>query len=320
MIFDKISTRRQSERGAFTLIELLVVIAIIGLLIAILMPALSAARTQAKAIVCMTRLRTAGHGLVLYANENNDVLVPARLPKIDDDHWRIKVVGGVKYRPTFLTMMESQVGLPPFEDPQPSKTAIDKFGQPGDRQNYSSETYLCPEVSSWTDERNGAFGYNYQFLGNARLLDDADVTSYKNWPVMSSWVRTPSRCVAAADSMGTAASFPARSRGGYEDNELNDSASGRSIHALGNEGFNLDPPNVDPDRGEMAGHKSGQQARTALHPRHGSRGTVLWVDGHVTRETLESLGYRVEEDGVVAMDGNNAFFHIRGEQDPWLEK
>lgn len=302
---------------AFTLIELLIVIAIIGLLVAILIPALSGARRVAKSAVCLTRLRTAGQGMVLYANDYRDTLVPGRLPKIDDDHWRVRVVGGMKYRPSFLTMMESQVGLPPFEQPLPSKTLVDRFGQPGDRQNYSSELYVCPEVADWTDERNGAYGYNYQFLGNARLLDTAMVTSYKNWPVKSSRIVSPAQCVAVADSLGTAASFPRTQRGPYEDNDYGDSRSGRSLHAKGNEGFNLDPPRIDPQYGEAADLKNGRVGRTAIDERHGSKGNVLWSDGHASGETLESLGYEVDEEGVVGLEGNNRFFHIAGKDEAW---
>lgn len=309
----------RQTRNAFTLIELLVVISIIGLLISILLPALAAARRQVKGTICMTRLRTAGQGLVLYANENRDTLVPGRLPKIDDTRWRLKVAGGYKYRPTFLTMMESQVGLPPFEEPLASKDAVDRLGQPGDRQNFSSEMYLCPEVPHWVDERNGAFGYNYQFLGNARLLDDDRLTSYKNWPVKSSWVRSPAQCVAAADSLGTAASYPRIERRIYEDNDFGDSRSGRTLEARGNEGFNLDPPRVDPMRGEMASLKSDHANRTALHERHGGKGMVLWVDGHASGETLESLGYKVRDDGVVEFDGNNRLFNIRRVDEAWTE-
>jgi prepilin-type processing-associated H-X9-DG protein len=301
------------------LIELLVVIAIIGLLVSILVPALSAARRSAKGAICLTRLRTMGQGLVLYANDNKDDLVPGRLPKIDDDHWRMRVAGGIKYRPTFLTMMASQIGLPPFDEPKPSRTEIDRFGQPGDRQNYSNEAYLCPEVREWTDERNGAYGYNYQFLGNARLRDDGDLTSYKNWPVKSSWARTPSQCVTVADSMGTAASFPRLQRGIYEDNKPHDSRTGRSLTALGNEGFNLDPPRVNAERGEMASLGQDRAARSAVHERHGRRATVLWLDGHGSRESLESLGYNVREDGVVDFDGHNRLFSLNGAHDAWTQ-
>ena len=314
------SVSRLGTRKAFTLIELLIVIAIIGLLMSILVPALSGARRIAKSTVCATRLRTLGQGLVLYANAHNDDLVPGRLPKIDDDHWRIRVEGGIKYRPTFLTMMASQVGLPPFDDPQPSKTSIDTYGQPGDRQNYSNEQYICPQVPDWTDERNGCYGYNYQFLGNARLWDKNDLTSYKNWPVKSSSVRSPARCVAVADCVGTAASFPRHKRGPYEDNLPGDSKSGRTVNAMGNEGFNLDPPRVDPERGEMAWLKGGaDNARSALHERHGGKGNVLWVDGRCSGETLESLGYKVRDDGLVDLDGDNHLFSIRYENEAWTD-
>jgi len=306
-------------RRAFTLIELLIVVAIIGLLVSILIPALSAARRTAKATVCLTRLRTAGQGMVLYANNNRGVLVPGRLPKVDDDHWRYRLSDKRwKYRPSFLTVMESEVGLPPFEDPKASKTEIDRFGQPGDRQNYDNEMYVCPEVDWWVDERNGAYGYNYHFLGNSRLRDRNKIYSFKNWPVVLSWVKAPSACVAIADSLGTAASYPVTRRGPYQDNTYGDSSTGRDSHAKGNEGFNLDPPRVDLADGEMAGFEEAH--RTSLHMRHGGTGNVLWVDGHASRETLESLGYEVDEEtGVVGFEGDNRLFHIKMKDEPWLQ-
>ena len=60
-----------SPRKAFTLIELLVVIGIIGVLIAILLPALEKAREQAINLQCANNLRTFGQSLSLYSNENH---------------------------------------------------------------------------------------------------------------------------------------------------------------------------------------------------------------------------------------------------------
>ncbi len=305
---------------AFTLIELLVAIAIIGVLISILIPSLSRARALAKSTVCLTRMRTFGQGMILYVNVNNDILPPARMPKVDKDRWRIRIEGGVKYRPTFLAMMAHEVGLQPFVEPLASRDLIDKFGQPGDRQNYDQPAYLCPEEIEWTDERNGAYGYNYQFLGNARLLDDDNVTSYKNWANPISRVKAPSECVAIGDAMGTAASFRPFERTPYEDNDWGLRKTGRTLTALGNEGFNLDPPRVDEVNGEMAGFGGDHAVRTAVHMRHAGRGNVLWVDGHASSETLLSLGYEVAEDGHITFDGDNRFFNINHVDEAWVEE
>jgi prepilin-type N-terminal cleavage/methylation domain-containing protein/prepilin-type processing-associated H-X9-DG protein len=61
-------------RRAFTIIELLIVVAIIGLLVALLVPAMGRARAQAKSAVCTANLRQISTGFQEYLARARDRL------------------------------------------------------------------------------------------------------------------------------------------------------------------------------------------------------------------------------------------------------
>ena len=64
--------RNRHNDIAFTVIELLEVIAIIGILAAMLMPALSVAKASARRTNCLGNLRQISLGVHLYAADNGD--------------------------------------------------------------------------------------------------------------------------------------------------------------------------------------------------------------------------------------------------------
>src|SRR3982751_752621 len=72
----KCRTGRRHRRG-FTLIELLVVVGIIAVLVALLLPAMAAARERARRTACLNNVRQLATATVLYLNENQQTLPEA---------------------------------------------------------------------------------------------------------------------------------------------------------------------------------------------------------------------------------------------------
>ena len=277
--------------GGFTLIELLVVIAIIALLIGILLPALGAARSAGRSIACASNMRQIGIGWTVYANDNSDLSVPGQPGRyVDFDRNLYDLGNGKHYRPRWFAVLGAAAGFEAYATP--SEDPLDEHSY----EVNGSGVFLCPTVSDWVSTRNTTYGYNYQFLGNARLKNDDETQGFINFPVRASRLNA-STTVMFADSMGTAAGKPEALR----TPNRTDGSRDPDLTALGGHGYALDPPRLDSASDYADRRFRAPQHRSAPDPRHNQQSNVAFADGHVDRMTLPDLGYEVNGDGSVGI-------------------
>jgi prepilin-type processing-associated H-X9-DG protein/prepilin-type N-terminal cleavage/methylation domain-containing protein len=290
-------------RRAFTLVELLVVIGIIAVLMGLLMPALGGARKSAQAVQCASNLRQLATGWQMYANANRNVSVPGRLPTDAKPGGVYDLDNGQQYRPRWYELLGAAQGIYACKFPQ----AIED-----DSWTIENSVFLCPTVSDWNNSRNYPYGYNYQFLGNARphpSMANTGITGAMKWvnyPVMATKIKA-SQTVLAVDCIGTAAGKPEAQRTGYYQDGTKD------IAARGNKASFVDPPFMTA-RSDYSDHQNrGPQHRSGPDPRHKGKLNAAYCDGHVELVTPQDLGYVVAADGAIGINGNNRLFSGTGE-------
>lgn len=107
--------KNMSRAGFFTLIELLVVIAIIAILASMLLPALGRARESARGSLCESNLKQCGAAFMLYAHDNNDVIVTKSYnPDYGTRRW-IEYLSGKPVGTDYIT--NYSIAVCPSEEP-----------------------------------------------------------------------------------------------------------------------------------------------------------------------------------------------------------
>jgi prepilin-type N-terminal cleavage/methylation domain-containing protein len=138
--------------AGFTLIELLVVIAILGVLAALLLPALSRAKASAKRTDCINNMRQISLGIHLYAGDNGDTLPAA--PNVTGTTIQTNDCG-IFYK----RLMKNYVGLQGTSSPQ------DKvFACPADAFFYDGFPSLAYKAKSLHDQFDSDYS-SYVFNG-----------------------------------------------------------------------------------------------------------------------------------------------------------
>lgn len=278
------TTRSASLRGstsakcsAFTLIELLVVIAIITILSAIFLPVFSQTREKARQSSCVSNMEQLGNSLTMYAQDYDETMMPTQ---IDSLRWPQILAPYIRLR-SFVLCPSADYGLP-VTGSTTYQECIDNPAGNGGFNDYYYGLYA-------------SYGYNFAYLSPTRLCPDAFDTPNITCSVIPSTDANPVTLPATHGvSVGGTATNPI---GGLplsgieapsQTIAMTDSVSAppTSATTLTWGYFAIRPPQLWAKTAPMP---TNRESYGRVLPRHQDAASVLFVDGHVKTQKINTL-------------------------------
>lgn len=161
--------KRLTVPRAFTLVELLVVIAIIGILVALLLPAIQAAREAARRSQCANNVKQIALGLLNCHDARKEFPRGAYTAALPEPNWKANEEDGLGWATKILPYIEEQAaydqitrnGIPGY-DGSPWKAGIMKAAISAGKSPIAGGTtvigtFLCPSVDLPTTMPGGGY-------------------------------------------------------------------------------------------------------------------------------------------------------------------